>query len=149
MPCMQIDTNIFVTQHKQMRQMSANSILRYEGKYEARWKFSKLQYFCQMIFGECSFKMHTQFILIAQENSVLRTFFYIFAIDLFKKSIIQLVLTQYIEFGIRLSWLLPTSASFTQVGSHFAKHHYLFSVYSGGPKGLESVRSWASLGASP
>ena len=65
--------------------------------------FSKLQYFCQMIFGECSFKMHTKFILIAQENSVLGRFFYIFAIDLFKISILQLAITQYIEFSIRLS----------------------------------------------
>ena len=54
-----------------------------------------------MIFGKC-FKMHIQFILIAQEYYVLGTFFYIFAIDLFKKSILQLVVTQYIEFGIRL-----------------------------------------------
>ena len=44
--------------------------------------FLNLQYFCQVIFGKCFIKMLTQFILIAQENFVLETFFYIFAIDL-------------------------------------------------------------------
>ena len=65
--------------------------------------FSTLQYFCQMIFGRCSIKMHSQFILIAQENYVLGTLFYSFAIDLLEKSILQLPVTQYTEFGIRLS----------------------------------------------
>ena len=37
--------------------------------------FSNLQYFCQMIFGKCSIKMFPQFILIAQANYVLETFF--------------------------------------------------------------------------
>ena len=41
-------------------------------------KFSNLQYFCQMIFSKCSIKMPTQFILFAQENYVLGTFFYTF-----------------------------------------------------------------------
>ena len=50
--------------------------------------FSNLQYFCQMIFGKCSFKMHTKFILLAQENYVLGTFFYIFVVDLLQKSIL-------------------------------------------------------------
>ena len=77
-------------------------VLRYEGNYEAWWKFSNLQYFCQMIFGKCSIKMHTQFILIAQEKCVLGTFFFIFA-TVEKKRIIQLAITQYIEFGIGLS----------------------------------------------
>ena len=43
-------------------------------------------------------------ILIAQQSYVFfGTFFYIFAIDLLKKSILQLAKTQCIEFGIRLS----------------------------------------------
>ena len=65
-----------------------------------------------MIFGKCSIKMHTQFILIAQENYVLGTFFYIFAIDLLRKSILQLVITQYMEFGIRLSCELEIIITF-------------------------------------
>ena len=49
----------------------------------------------------------SEFILIAQENYVLDTFFYIFAIDLLKKSILQLTVTQYIKFGIKLMlWIL-------------------------------------------
>ena len=64
--------------------------------------FPNLQYFCQTIFGKYSFKMSTQFMLIAQENYVLGTFFYIFPIDLLKKSIRQLAITQYIEISIRL-----------------------------------------------
>ena len=63
---------------------------------------SNLQYFCQMIFGICSIKMFTQFILTTQEKYVLETFFYISAIDLLGKSIIQLAITQNVEFGIRL-----------------------------------------------
>ena len=66
--------------------------------------FSNLQYFCQMIFGTCSIKMHTESNLIAQENFVLETFFYIFVIDLLRKSILQLAVTRYIEFDIRISF---------------------------------------------
>ena len=58
--------------------------------------FSDLQYFSKMIFGKCSIKTATQFIPILQENYVLKTFFYIFAIDLLRKSILQLAITQYI-----------------------------------------------------
>ena len=65
--------------------------------------FSNLQYFCQMIFGKYSIKMLPQFILIAQENYVLEIFFYVFAIDLLRKSIIQLAITQNIKFGTKLS----------------------------------------------
>ena len=56
--------------------------------------------------------MATQLILIVQENLVLKTFFYIFAIDLLTKSILQLAITQYIEFGIRLSCELGTHHNF-------------------------------------
>ena len=66
-----------MTQHEQMRQMSANRVLRYKGKYD----FSDLRHFSQMIFGECSIKRATQIIVITQENYVLKTFFYILAID--------------------------------------------------------------------
>ena len=38
-----------------------------------------------------------QSILIAQENNVLETFFYFIAIDLLRKSIIELAITQYIK----------------------------------------------------
>ena len=62
--------------------------------------FSNLQYFCQLIFSKCFIKILTPFILIVQENNVLETFFYLFAIDLLRKAIIQLAITQYIEFGI-------------------------------------------------
>ena len=55
-----------------------------------------------MVFGKCSIKILTQFILTTQENDVLRTFFCNVAIDLFKKSILQLAITQYLEFGINL-----------------------------------------------
>ena len=65
--------------------------------------FSNLQFFCQMIFGKYSIKMFPQFILIAQEIYVLETFFYTFAIDLLRKSIIQLAITQNIDFGTKLS----------------------------------------------
>ena len=65
--------------------------------------FSNLQYFCQMIFGKYSIKMLPQFIQIAQEVYVLEAFFYIFAFDLLRKSIIQLAITQNIEFGTKLS----------------------------------------------
>ena len=34
-----------VTQHEQMRRMLANSVLRYEGKFEPRWKFCKFAIF--------------------------------------------------------------------------------------------------------
>ena len=47
--------------------------------------------------------MLPQLILIAQESYVLETFFYIFAIDLLRKSIIQLAITQNIELGTKLS----------------------------------------------
>ena len=65
--------------------------------------FSNLQYFCQMIFGNCSLKKNIQFVLITQENYVLGTFFYIFVFDLLKKSILQLAVTIYMEFGMTLS----------------------------------------------
>ena len=74
--------------------------------------FSNLQYFCQMIFGKCLIKMPTKFILIAQANYVLKTFFFIFAIDLLRKSIFQLTITQYIEFGVRLSCELKIIITF-------------------------------------
>ena len=74
--------------------------------------FSNLQYFCQIIFGECSIKIPSQFILIAQENHVLKTFFYIFTIDLLRKSIIQLAITHYTEFGITLSCELEIIITF-------------------------------------
>ena len=45
---------------------------------------SNLQHFCQMIYGKCSIKMRTQFILIAQDNYVFGTFLYILAIDFLK-----------------------------------------------------------------
>ena len=50
--------------------------------------FQNLQYFCQMIFGKCSIKIHrpTQLILTAQEKYVLGTFFFIFLIGLLKKN---------------------------------------------------------------
>ena len=64
---------------------------------------SNLLYFCQMVFGKCSIKMYIQLSLIAQENYVLGTFFYIFVIDVSRKSILQLAVTQSTEFGIRLS----------------------------------------------
>ena len=44
-------------------------------------------------YGKCSMKMRTQFILIAEENYVLGTF-YIFAIDLLRKSVPQMTVTQ-------------------------------------------------------
>ena len=53
---------------------------------------SNLRYLCQMIYVKYSIKMLHQFILIAQESYVLKTFFYIFVIDLLRKSIIQLSL---------------------------------------------------------
>ena len=65
--------------------------------------FSNLKYFCQMIFDKCSIKIFTHFILIAPENYVLKMFFYIFAIDLLRKLIIKLTITQNTEFGIKLS----------------------------------------------
>ena len=65
--------------------------------------FSNLLYFFQMIFGNYSIEILTQFTLIAQENNALEIFFYIFAIDLLRKSILNLAITQYLEFGIRLS----------------------------------------------
>ena len=65
--------------------------------------FSNLQYFCQMVFGKYSIKILPQFILSAQQSYVLETFFYIFAIDLLRKSIIQLAIIQNIEFGVKLS----------------------------------------------
>ena len=63
---------------------------------------SNLQYFCQMIFGIYSIKMLTQFIQTTQGKYVLETFFYVSAIDLSRKSIIQLTITQAVEFGIQL-----------------------------------------------
>ena len=63
---------------------------------------SNLQYFCQMIFGICFITLFTQFILTTQGKYVLETFFYNSAIDLLGKSIIQLAVTQNVEFGIRL-----------------------------------------------
>ena len=65
--------------------------------------FSNLQYFCQMIFGKYSIKMLPKFILIGQENYVFETFLYIYSIDLLRKSIIVLAITQNIEFGFKLS----------------------------------------------
>ena len=62
---------------------------------------SNLQYFCQMIFGNGSINMHTQFILIAQENYVWGHSFIL--LSLLKKSILLLALTQNIQFGIRFS----------------------------------------------
>ena len=56
-----------------------------------------------MIFEKYSIKLLPQFILIAQESYVLETFFHIFAIDLLRKSTIQLAITQNIEFGTKLS----------------------------------------------
>ena len=46
--------------------------------------------------------MLTQFILTTQGKYVLETFFYISAIDLSRKSIIQVTITQNVEFGIQL-----------------------------------------------
>ena len=43
-----------VTQHEQMRQMSANSVLRYRENTNQGENFSNLQYFFQMIFGKYS-----------------------------------------------------------------------------------------------
>ena len=57
--------------------------------------FSNSQYFFQMICGKCPLKIFTQFIPIAQENYVLEIFFYYIAIDLLRKSILQLAVTQY------------------------------------------------------
>ena len=65
-----------------------------------------------MIFGKCSIKVHTQFIIIEQENYVLGTFCNIFAIDLLRKSILQLVITQHMEFGIKLSCELEIVITF-------------------------------------
>ena len=62
-----------------------------------------LQYFCQMIFGICSIKMLTQFILTTEGKTCFRdSFLNISAIDLLGKSIIQLAITQNVEFGIPL-----------------------------------------------
>ena len=61
--------------------------------------FLNLQYFCQ-------------FIQIAQENKVLETLFYIFAIDFPRKSIIQPAITENIEFGIRLSFEIQIIITF-------------------------------------
>ena len=59
-----------------------------------------------MIFDICSIKMLTQFILTTQGKYVLETLFYVSAIDLLGKSVIQLAITQNVEFGIwRLSEL--------------------------------------------
>ena len=86
--------------------------------------------------------MLSQFILIAQENYVLETFYFVFAIDLLKKLIIQLAITQNIESCVRpwswywnnpyfftnmkmkvsQNWPLLTSALFTHVGSHFSNN---------------------------
>ena len=46
--------------------------------------------------------MLTQFILTTQGKYVLETFFYISAIDLSRKSIIQVTITENVEFGIQL-----------------------------------------------
>ena len=45
-----------------------------------------------MILIKYSIKIFAQFILIAQENNVLEIFFDLFAIDLLRKSIIQLAI---------------------------------------------------------
>ena len=55
-----------------------------------------------MIFGIYSIKMLTQFIQTTQGKYVSETFSYSSAIDLLRKSIIQLAVTQNVEFGIRL-----------------------------------------------
>ena len=65
-----------------------------------------------MTFDKWCIKMPAQFILITQENYVLKAFFYIFAIDLLRKSIPQLAITQYIEFVIRLSCKLEIIITF-------------------------------------
>ena len=77
-----------MTQHEQMRRMSPYIVLSYE------------ENFCQMIFGICSIKILTQFIQTTQGKHVLETFFYFSAIDLLENSIIQLAITQNVEFGI-------------------------------------------------
>ena len=74
--------------------------------------FSHSKYFCQMIFGKYCIKMLPQFILIAQENYVLGTFFNIFVIDLWRKSIIQLAIIQNIEFGTKLSCVFEIVITF-------------------------------------
>ena len=75
---------------------------------------SNLQYFCQMIFSICSIKMLTQFIPTTEGKYVLETFFYISAIDLLGKSIIQLAITQTVEFGIRLCSEIEIIVTFEQ-----------------------------------
>ena len=74
--------------------------------------FSNSKYFCQMIFGKYCIKMLPQFILITQENYVLGTFFNIFVIDLWRKSIIQLAIIQNIEFGTKLSCVFEIVITF-------------------------------------
>ena len=68
-----------------------------------------LQYFCQMIFGICSIKILTQFIQTRQGKFVLETFFYISAIDLLGKSIIQLAINQNVELGSEFEMKLKST----------------------------------------
>ena len=62
-------------QHVQMRRMSASIALRYEGKYEPWFFFFKFAIFLSDDLWYCSFKMHTQLMLITQENYVLGPIF--------------------------------------------------------------------------